>query len=88
MKDRTIHPMTSLPEPTDVPPEYRSRVSAAVIDLKGRLQEQYERDFPERSVLIHKAIEEAEALAWRTSFPHLFLPDLAEDQIARLALAA
>lgn len=79
---------SSSPETTAVPPEYCSRVRAAVIDLKERLQEHYERNFPKRSVLIHKAIEEAEALAWRTSFPHLFLPDLAEDQIARLALAA
>ncbi|HEY5893985.1 MAG TPA: hypothetical protein VIT91_12210 [Chthoniobacterales bacterium] len=80
--------MSSSPENTSVLPEYCSRVRVAIADLKGRLQERYERVFPERSVLIHKAIEEAEALAWRTSFPHLFLPELAEDRIARLALAA
>lgn len=75
-------------EKPDVSLEYCNQLTAAIIDLKGRLQEHYERDFPDRSVLIHKAIEQAEELAWRTSYPHLFLPDLAEEEINRLALAA
>ncbi|HTA31637.1 MAG TPA: hypothetical protein VK731_14180 [Candidatus Cybelea sp.] len=31
--------------------------------------------------LIHQAMNEAEALAWSTHYPLLFLPDLAEEKI-------
>jgi hypothetical protein len=56
----------------------------ALDDLKVRLQAHYESRFPGEDRLIRKAIEEAEALAWRTQYPHLFLPDLVEEAMARL----
>ena len=34
--------------------------------------------------LIREAIASAEAQAWRTGFPHLFLPDLADEIIDQL----
>lgn len=61
------------------------RLLVALSDLKGRLQTQYETRFPGEGARIRKAIEEAERTAWQTPFPHLFLPDLAEEAITRLA---
>ena len=37
--------------------------------------------------LIREAVAEAEALAWQTPFPHLFLPDFAELRVAEMSLA-
>jgi hypothetical protein len=60
------------------------RLVAALAELKVRLQTQYERRFPGQGSRIRKAIEEA---ARHTPFPLLFLPDLAEEAIARLAFS-
>jgi hypothetical protein len=59
----------------------------ALADLKVRLQARYEPRFPGEGSRIRKAIEQAEIEAWSTSFPHLFLPDLAEEAIARLDIS-
>jgi hypothetical protein len=71
----------------DSPVVFCGRLMAALGDLKVRLQAQYERRFPGEGSRIRKAIEEAEVAAWHTPFPHLFLPDLAEEAIAGLAVA-
>ena len=63
------------------------RLMVALGDLKVRLQARYERRFPGEGSRIRKAIEEAEMEAWSTPFPHLFLPDLAEEAIARLGVS-
>jgi hypothetical protein len=60
---------------------YCGRVT--VRELKLRLQAQYESRFPGEAVRIREAIRQAEMVAWQTDFPHLFLPDLAEEAIAR-----
>jgi hypothetical protein len=66
---------------------YCGRLKAALSDLKTRLQEGYERRFPGEGSRIRNAIEEAELAAWHTQFPHLFLPDLAEEAVARLVVS-
>jgi hypothetical protein len=38
-------------------------------------------------VLIRRAVEEAEQVALGTDFPHLFLPELAEEQVNRISEA-
>jgi hypothetical protein len=68
------------------PDVFCKRLMAALAELKVRLQAQYEDRFPGEKSRIQKAIEEAEVAAWRTRFPHLFLPDLAEEAIARGAM--
>ncbi|HEY2344068.1 MAG TPA: hypothetical protein VGH90_13585 [Chthoniobacteraceae bacterium] len=66
---------------------YTHRVADAMKELKSRLQTHYERLHPRQPGLVHTAIDDAEALAWRlSSFPHLFLPDLVETRIAEIAL--
>jgi hypothetical protein len=53
--------------------------------LKTRLQARYERLLPGQDERIRRALEKAESAAWRTPFPHLFLPDFAELRLAQLA---
>jgi hypothetical protein len=61
------------------------KLMIALRDLRARLRAQYERRFPGESGPIREAIKEAEIAAWSTPFPHLFLPDLAEEAITRRA---
>ncbi len=61
-----------------------SQVVSAVTDLKIRLQSRYSLQFPEYAADIHCVLEQAEARAWKTPFPHLFLPDLAEARLASI----
>ena len=62
-------------------------VSAAVKQLKQRLQQDYERVYPGLGEIIHLVIDDEEARAWELSlFPHLFLPDLVEAHVAKLGL--
>jgi hypothetical protein len=62
-------------------------VSAAVTQLKQKLQQGYERVYPGLGEIIHLILDEEEAKAWELSlFPHLFLPDLVEAHVAKLGL--
>ena len=65
-----------------------ARLEVALRELKLRLQAQYERRFPGEARRIREAIKQAEIVAWHTDFPHLFLPDLAEEAIARLSFSS
>lgn len=74
---------------TDNHPETRflQTVTSAVARLKARLQNDYQRAYPQLSEIIHLVIDEEEANAWELSaFPHLLLPDLVEAHIAKLNL--
>ena len=73
------------PDSIDV---YCGRLEVALRELKFRLQAQYERRFPGEAMRIRQAISQAETVAWQTDFPHLFLPDLAEEAIARLSFSS
>ena len=61
-------------------------VTNAVSKLKSRLQQDYERIYPDLGDLVRIVLDEEEAKAWELSFPHLFLPDLVEAHIAKLGL--
>ena len=62
-------------------------VSAAVTQLKQKLQEDYERVYPSLGEIIHLIVDDEEAKAWELSlFPHLLLPDLVEAHVAKLDL--
>ncbi len=73
------------PDPLEI---YCGRLAVAVRDLRARLQARYERRFPGEGRRIRDAIAEAEVAAWHTEFPHLFLPDLAEELVTRLAVSS
>src|SRR5437667_6740333 len=61
-------------------------VTNAVSKLKDRLQQEYERTYPDLGDLVRIVLDEEEAKAWELSFPHLFLPDLVEAHITQLGL--
>ena len=62
-------------------------VSAAVTQLKQKLQQDYERVYPDLGEIIRLVLDEEEAKAWELSlFPHLLLPDLVEVHVAKLDL--
>jgi hypothetical protein len=61
-----------------------SQVVVAVADLKNRLRDDYEGRFPESAALIRSTIDAAAALAWETKVPHLVLPELVAEKVARL----
>jgi hypothetical protein len=73
------------PDALDV---YCGRLKVALRELKLRLQAHYERRFPGEAVRIGEAINQAEIVAWHTDFPHLFLPDLADEVIARFLFSS
>ena len=70
-------------DPTAVFPQI---VTNAVSKLKIRLQQDYERAYPDLGDLVRIVLDEEEAKAWELSFPHLFLPDLVEAHITQLGL--
>ena len=60
-------------------------VSLALVQLKRRLQHDYEQAYPDLRQLIHIVIDQEETMAWDlTLFPHLVLPDLVEAHLASL----
>ena len=62
-------------------------VSAAIAQLKQKLQRDYEVAYPSLREIIHLVLDEEETKAWELSlFPHLLLPDLVEAHIAKLDL--
>ena len=61
-------------------------LATAVAKLKNRLQRSYEQAYPELGDLVRIVLDEEEARAWESSFPHLLLPDLVEAHIAKLHL--
>ena len=68
-------------------PVFLQTVSAAVTQLKQKLQDNYEQVYPGLGQIIRLVLDEEEAKAWELSlFPHLFLPDLVEAHVATLGL--
>ena len=66
---------------------YPNIVSVALVRLKQRLQQDYERAYPDLREIVHLVLDEEESKAWElSSFPHLLLPDLVEAHIANLNL--
>lgn len=61
--------------------------NTAVAHLKHQLQHDYEEAYPGLGEIIHLVLDEEEAKARALSvFPHLLLPDLVEEHIAKLGL--
>ena len=53
----------------------------AISDLREKLESRYAPSQPHAAELFRASFAEAEALAWETRFPHLFLPLLAEEKV-------
>src|SRR3977135_125982 len=79
--------MTTDQQPEAATAVFLQAVSAAVTQLKQKLQQDYEQAYPGLREIIRLVLDEEETKAWELSlFPHLFLPDLVEAHIAKLDL--
>ena len=83
MKSHRAHPPCSSINP-HVTRGFCRKLLAALAALKEELRQRYETVLPGRPGLVREIIAEAEALAWETPFPHLFLPDFAELRLAKV----
>jgi len=62
-------------------------VTGAILDLKNRLQQDYQQAYPGLGNVIRIVVDKEEEKAWDlSSFPHLLLPDLVETHMERLGL--
>jgi len=74
-------------QPYQSAPAFLQTVSVALGQLKKRLQQEYERGYPDLRDLIRLVLDQEEARAWDlTLFPHLLLPDTVEAHLASLNL--
>ncbi len=55
-------------------------IRAAVARAREQILQEYLAQTGEDSRLLRLALNEAEALAWNTGFPHLFFPQLAQEK--------
>ena len=56
------------------------RVKNAVAKVKAAVVHEYGNVLAEHAKILRLALNEAEALAWQTEFPHLFFPTLAMEK--------
>jgi len=57
------------------------RVLAAIDEAKNQLKAQFTSLREDHEHMLHLALNEAEALAWQTTYPHLLFPALAEEKV-------
>jgi hypothetical protein len=82
-----INPMKTEQQAEPANPVFLQTVSAAVTQLKQKLQKDYQQAYPDLREIIHLVLDEEEAKAWELSlFPHLLLPGLVEAHVAKLGL--
>ncbi|MHA3774918.1 hypothetical protein ACXR0O_25645 [Verrucomicrobiota bacterium sgz303538] len=72
---------------TQVPAGLCRKLQSVIATLKQQLLTRYTNVLPGRDQLLRKVISEAEAQAWETQFPHLFLPDFTEARLAEVLAA-
>jgi hypothetical protein len=72
---------------TGVNAVFLQTLTDAILDLKNRLQQDYEQAYPGLGSVVRIVLDEEEEKAWDlSSFPHLLLPDLVETHMERLGL--
>jgi len=72
---------------TEVNAVFLQTLTGAILDLKNRLQQDYEQAYPGLRNVIRIVVDREEEKAWDlSSFPHLLLPDLVETHMERLGL--
>ena len=87
IQPKGINPVQTEQQPEAATLVFLQTVSAAVMQLKQKLQQDYERVYPDLRDIIHLVLDEEEAKAWELSlFPHLLLPDLVEAHVVKLGL--
>lgn len=76
------HPNRCTALDIEVPAGFCGKLVDSLTALKEQLRAKFERHLPGRGDFVHDLISDAEAHAWETQFPLLFLPDIAELRFA------
>jgi hypothetical protein len=58
---------------------------AGIEQTKNRIANEFHETLEANSQLVQLALNEAEALAWQTSYPHLLFPELAVEKVQAVA---
>jgi hypothetical protein len=66
-------------------PKLQHRAFAALARVRGDIEEAYASVKEQAPRIVHLTLNEAEAVAWDSGFPHLFFPDLAEEKLSKAA---
>jgi hypothetical protein len=61
------------------------RIRAQIAGVKEAIFAEYSRAFSAPEQLVRLALNEAEAAAWQTKYPHLFFPTLAVEKVRAVA---
>ena len=61
------------------------KIVSQINDAKNRIVTEFQDMLDANEHLLHLALNEAEALAWQTSYPQLFFPDLATEKVQAVA---
>ena len=68
-------------------PVFPQTAAFALARMKQKLQQTYQQAYPALAEIIHLVLDEEEKRASELlPFPHLFLPDLVEEHLAKLSL--
>ncbi len=62
------------------------KLLAEIEQAKNRIANEFQGTLESRGHLFHRAVSEAEALAWQTAYPHLFFPTLAIEKVQAVAV--
>ena len=82
MKPNSIHYSTEHAEPSTVRDVFTlcRKVVAQIEKAKERILAEFRGRLEEHGHLLRLALNEAEALAWQTDYPHLLFPTLAAEK--------
>jgi hypothetical protein len=61
------------------------KIRAQIAGVKEAILAESSRAFPAPERLVRLALNEAEAAAWQTRYPHLFFPTLATEKVRAVA---
>jgi len=61
------------------------KIRAQIAGVKEAIFAEYSRAFRAPERLVRLALNEAEAAAWQTNYPHLFFPNLATEKVRAVA---
>ena len=61
------------------------KIRAQIAGVKEAIFAEYSRAFSAPEQLVRLALNEAEAAAWQTKYPHLFFPTLAVEKVRAVA---
>jgi hypothetical protein len=87
MKTNCLYRSTSfaLPAPAPDSPGFCRKAIAQIDQAKTAIVSEFQTGLEEHAKLLRLAVNEAEALAWQTDYPHLFFPTLATEKAQAVA---